>query len=113
MGPASILGVEVTKIFCLLLRVMTRSDGGVSCRQVYREVQAGVGDEGRLDTCRGPHTLLQAWNCSKSIRDLIFLSREGRDLGVAFQAPPGSQSKKDRRVAGFENEEREPLIQLS
>lgn len=30
------------------------------------EVQAGVGDEGRLDTCRGPHTLLQAWNCSKS-----------------------------------------------
>ena len=25
-------------------------------------------------------------------RDLIFLSREGRDLGVAFQAPPGSQA---------------------
>ena len=24
-----------------------------------------------------------------SCRDLIFLSREGRDLGVAFQAPPG------------------------
>ena len=23
------------------------------------------------------------------VRDLIFLSREGRDLGVAFQAPPG------------------------
>ena len=27
-----------------------------------------------------------------SIRDLIFLSREGRDLGVAFQAPLGSQA---------------------
>ena len=26
------------------------------------------------------------------VRDLIFLSREGRDLGVAFQAPPGSQA---------------------
>ena len=26
------------------------------------------------------------------IRDLIFLSREGRDLGVASQAPPGSQA---------------------
>ena len=23
---------------------------------------------------------------------IIFLSREGRDLGVAFQAPPGSQA---------------------
>ena len=32
-------------------------------------------------------------------RDLIFLSREGRDLGVAFQAPPGSQasSRGDNR----------------
>ena len=26
------------------------------------------------------------------VRDLIFLSREGRDLGVAVQAPPGSQA---------------------
>ena len=26
------------------------------------------------------------------VRELIFLSREGRDLGVAFQAPPGSQA---------------------
>ena len=26
---------------------------------------------------------------TKFNRDLIFLSREGRDLGVAFQAPPG------------------------
>ena len=25
-------------------------------------------------------------------RRIIFLSREGRDLGVAFQAPPGSQA---------------------
>ena len=29
---------------------------------------------------------------SPCVRDLIFLSREGRDLGVAFQAPPGSQA---------------------
>ena len=26
------------------------------------------------------------------VRDLIFLSREGRDLGVALQAPPGNQA---------------------
>ena len=26
------------------------------------------------------------------VRDLIFLSRQGRDLGFAFQAPPGSQA---------------------
>ena len=29
---------------------------------------------------------------AEDVRDLIFLSREGRDLGVAFQAPPGSQA---------------------
>ena len=28
----------------------------------------------------------------ESLQGLIFLSREGRDLGVAFQAPPGSQA---------------------
>ena len=28
----------------------------------------------------------------RRVRDLIFLSTEGRDLGVAFQAPPGSQA---------------------
>ena len=28
----------------------------------------------------------------ENVRDLIFLSREGRDLGVAFQAAPGSQA---------------------
>ena len=31
---------------------------------------------------------------------VIFLSREGRDLGVAFQAPPGSQASS-RGVPGF------------
>ena len=30
--------------------------------------------------------------CKACVQDLIFLSREGRDLGVAFQAPPGSQA---------------------
>ena len=28
----------------------------------------------------------------RSTGKIIFLSREGRDLGVAFQAPPGSQA---------------------
>ena len=30
------------------------------------------------------------------VRDLIFLSREGKDLGVAFQAPPGSQASSKK-----------------
>ena len=37
-------------------------------------------------------TLLTHARAHTHTRDLIFLSREGRDLGVAFQAPPGSQA---------------------
>ena len=40
-----------------------------------------------LESLQGRRDL--TWAC---VRDLIFLSREGRDLGVAFQAPPGSQA---------------------
>ena len=40
-----------------------------------------------LETLQGLRDLTKA-----CVRDLIFLSREGRDLGVAFQAPPGSQA---------------------
>ena len=35
-----------------------------------------------------------AW--SGSVRDLLFLSREGRDLGVAFQAPPGEKQPQQQ-----------------
>ena len=39
--------------------------------------------------------LMRLSSSSSSMIDkmVIFLSREGRDLGVAFQAPPGSQAK--------------------
>ena len=40
-----------------------------------------------LESLQGPRDLTTA-----CVRDLIFLSREGRDLGVAFHAPPGSQA---------------------
>ena len=40
-----------------------------------------------LESLQGRRDLTEA-----CVRDLIFLSREGRDLGVAFQAPPGSQA---------------------
>ena len=40
-----------------------------------------------LESLQGPRDLTTA-----CVRDLIFLSREGRDLGVALQAPPGSQA---------------------
>ena len=37
-----------------------------------------------LESLQGRRDLTEA-----CVRDLLFLSREGRDLGVAFQAPPG------------------------
>ena len=40
-----------------------------------------------LESLQGQRDLIEA-----CVQDLIFLSREGRDLGVAFQAPPGSQA---------------------
>ena len=40
-----------------------------------------------LESLQGPRDLTTAW-----FRDLLFLSREGRDLKVAFHAPPGSQA---------------------
>ena len=40
-----------------------------------------------LESLQGQRDLIEA-----CVHDLTFLSREGRDLGVAFQAPPGSQA---------------------
>ena len=40
-----------------------------------------------LESLQGQRDLIEA-----CVQDLTFLSREGRDLGVAFQAPPGSQA---------------------
>ena len=40
-----------------------------------------------LESVQGQRDLIQA-----CVRDLIFLSREGRDLGVAFHTHPGSQA---------------------
>ena len=40
-----------------------------------------------LESLQGQRDLIEA-----CVQDLTFLSREGRDLGVAFQAPPGQNS---------------------
>ena len=40
-----------------------------------------------LESLQGQIDLIEA-----CVQDLTFLSQEGRDLGVAFQAPPGSQA---------------------
>ena len=40
-----------------------------------------------LESLQGQRDLIKA-----CVRELIFLSREGRDLGVASHAPPGSQA---------------------
>ena len=41
---------------------------------------------------RGPGLMTFLNMCWLTSAPLQFLSREGRDLGVAFQAPPGSQA---------------------
>ena len=69
---------------------------------------------------RQPTRLPRPWdspgkNTGVCVRDLIFLSREGRDLGVAFQAPPGSQasSRGEAKARGvrprLEGKPRTPL----
>ena len=40
-----------------------------------------------LESLQGQRDLIEA-----CVQDLIFLSREDRDLGFAFQTPPGSQA---------------------
>ena len=43
---------------------------------------------------------LSITNSRSSLKLIIFLSREGRDLGVAFQAPPGSQASSRGQSIG-------------
>ena len=46
------------------------------------------------------------------VQDIMFLSRGNRDLGVAFQAPPGSQasSRGEAKDSARDEDLREPLV---
>ena len=61
-----------------------------------------------LESLQGQRDLTKA-----CVRELIFLSREGRDLGVAFQAPPGSQASSRGEAKDKVAKNRTRLKQLS
>ena len=64
--------------------------GGAGSGEVHPSWQEseGAANEDTAPPPPPPPTSLSVRCC----QDLIFLSREGRDLEVAFQAPPGSQA---------------------
>ena len=69
-------------------RVTTGNSGFLLCCQ--------EGRRGSEEAVPGPSVFPSG---DPGVSGVIFLSREGRDLGVAFQAPPGSQSGQGPHLA--------------
>ena len=84
-GPASILGLEAAKIFCLQIRVMTRSNTGVSCRQVYR---SGIG-VGLTEWVLSPTPLqvLQSTMAEQLLPQALYLSNMRKAVKIRERTP--------------------------